>query len=199
VKNWRSFFVLATGILLVLVSFIIYGVRVSRTVLPPGSTPEQIQQMTEAYGLDRPILEQYALFLFTFLPGLTLLGIYGTVGLRRQDFQHHILTKGFIILMLITNIVTMLNFLVTAHASIQENLPAFWTSLLVAGLAFANFIFLLVIWNGYKRGAWAFGICSFVVCTLKFVGRVPIFPVIFELSSVFILVYLLRSSWFEMD
>jgi len=199
VKNWRSFFVLATGILLVLVSFIIYGVRVSRTVLPPGSTPEQIQQMTEAYGLDRPILEQYALFLFTFLPGLTLLGIYGTVGLRRQDFQHHILTKGFIILMLITNIVTMLNFLVTAHASIQENLPAFWTSLLVAGLAFANFIFLLVIWNGYKRGAWAFGICSFVVCTLKFVGRVPIFPVIFELSSVFILIYLLRSSWFEMD
>jgi hypothetical protein len=199
VKNFRNYIVLALGIGLVLASFVIYGLRISRTVLPAGSTPEQITQMTQAYGLDRPVLEQYAAFLFIFLPGLTLLGIYGTLGLRWQDFQHALLTKAFMILMLLTNTVTTLNFLVTAHASIQENLAAFWTSVAVAGLALANFIFLLVIWNGRKWGVWAFGICSFVVCTLKFVGHVPIFPVIFELSSVFILIYLLRSAWFEMD
>ena len=198
-KNWRNFLVLAVGILLILVSFVIYGVRVSETSIPAGSSPQQIEQLTHLYGLDRPLIEQYSAFLFTFLPGLTLLGIYGTVGLRREDFQHWILVKIFIVLMLITNTVTILNSLVTAHASMQEALPAFWLNLLVAGLALANFGFLLVIWNGFKRGAWAFGITSFVLCTLKFVGHVPIFPVLFEFSSVLILIYLLRSSWAEME
>jgi ABC-type dipeptide/oligopeptide/nickel transport system permease component len=199
VKNWRNYLVLGIGVLLILVSFVFYGVRVSETNIPAGSTPQQVQQLTHLYGLDRPVIEQYAAFLFAFLPGLTLLGIYGTLGLRRDDFQHWILVKIFIVLMLITNTVTILNFLVTAHASIQEALPAFWLSLLVASLALANFGFLLVIWNGYKRGAWAFGIISFVLCTLKFVGHVPVFPVLFEFSSVLILIYLLRSSWAEME
>ena len=198
-RNWRNYLVLNIGIVLVLVSFVIYGVRVSKTIIPAGSTPQQIEQLTQAYGLDHPVFEQYEWFLFTFLPGLTLLAIYGMVGLHRQDFQHGILIKIFIILMLITNTVTMLNFLVTAHASLQEVLPAFWLALVVVGLALANFVFLLVTWNGYKWGAWAFGISSFVLCTLKFVGHVPIFPVLFELSSVVILIYLLRSSWQEMD
>lgn len=198
-KNWRNYFVLITGLLLLIASFVIYGLRVATTTLPAGSTPQQAADLARRYGLDRPVLEQYQWFLFTFLPGLTLLGIYGTVGVRRQDFQHNLLVKAFIILMLVTNTVTILNFLVTAHASVQAALVAFWLALLVAGLALANFAFLLVIWNGFRWGAWAFGVSSFVVCTLKFVGLVPIFPVLFELSSVIILIYLLRASWPEME
>jgi ABC-type dipeptide/oligopeptide/nickel transport system permease component len=197
-KNWRNYLVLASAILLLLISFLIYGMRISRTIIPAGSSPQQIEHFILEYGLDRPVIEQYGWFLFTFLPGLALLGIYGTVGLRGQEFQHWILVKIFIVLMLITNTVTMLNYLVTAHASIQDALPAFWLALVVASLALANFIFLLVIWNGHRWGVWAFGIFSFVLCTMKFVGRVPIFPVLFELSSVIILIYLLRSSWSEM-
>ena len=101
--------------------------------------------------------------------------------------------------MLVTNTVTMLNFIVTAHASLQDSLAAFVTALLVACLALANFAFLLVVWNGYKWSVWAFGISSFVLCTLKFVGLTPIFPVLFEFSAVIILVYLLRSSWAGME
>ena len=198
-KNWRNYLVLIIGILLILTSFIIYGLRVSETTIPTRSTPQQIANLTRIYGLDRPVIEQYQWFLFTFLPGLTLLGIYGTVGLRRRDFQHGIMVKIFIALMLITNTVTMLTYLVTAHASIAESPLAFWVGLVDAGLAFANFVFLLVLWNGYKWGAWAFGISSFVLCTLKFVGHIPIFPVLFEVSSVIILIYLLRASWFEME
>ena len=198
-KNWRNYLVLVTGIVFVLVSFIIYGLRVLETAIPEGSTPQQVEQLTRQYGLDRPVIEQYKWFLFTFLPGLTLLGIYGTIGLGKRDFQHWILVKVFIVLMLITNTVTILNFLVTAHASAQEDLLAFWAALLVAVLALANFVFLLVIWNGYRWSVWAFGIASFVLCTLKFVGHVPIFPVLFELSSVIILIYLLRYSWSEME
>jgi hypothetical protein len=197
-KNWRNYLVLASAILLVLISFLIYAMRISRTIIPAGSSPQQIEHFILEYALDRPVIEQYGWFLFTFLPGLALLGIYGTVGLRGQEFQHWILVKIFIVLMLITNTVTMLNYLVTAHASIQDALPAFWLALVVASLALANFIFLLVIWNGHRWGVWAFGIFSFVLCTMKFVGRVPIFPVLFELSSVIILIYLLRSSWSEM-
>jgi ABC-type dipeptide/oligopeptide/nickel transport system permease component len=199
VKNWRNYLVLVTGIVFVLVSFIIYGLRVLETTIPAGSTPQQVEQLTRQYGLDRPVIEQYKWFLFTFLPGLTLLGIYGTIGLGKRDFQHWILVKVFIVLMLITNTVTILNFLVTAHASAQEDLLAFWAALLVAALAMANFVFLLVIWNGFRWSVWAFGIASFVLCTLKFVGHVPIFPVLSELSSVIILIYLLRYSWSEME
>jgi hypothetical protein len=198
VKNWRNYLVLGSAIVLVLVSFLIYGMQVSKTIIPAGSTSVQIEQITREYGLDRPVIDQYRWFLFTFMLGLTLLGIYATVGTRGQRFQHWILVKIFIVLMLITNTVTMLNFLVTAHASVQDALPAFWLALVVAGLALANFAFLLVIWNGHRWGVWAFGIVSFVLCTLKFVGQVPIFPVLFELSSVIILIYLLRSSWLEM-
>jgi hypothetical protein len=197
-KNWRNHLVLASGIVLVLISFFIYGMRVSRTIIPAGSSPQQIEHFILEYGLERPVIEQYGWFLFTFLPGLALLGIYGTVGLRGKEFQHWILVKIFIVLMLITNTVTMLNFLVTAHASVQDALIAFWLALVVASLALANFVFLLVIWNGRRWGVWAFGIFSFVLCTMKFVGQVPIFPVLFELSSVIILIYLLRSSWSEM-
>jgi hypothetical protein len=199
VKNWRNFLVLGIGIGLVLASFVIYGLRVWETILPPGSTPQQIAQLTRQYGLDRPIIAQYEWFLFTFLPGLTLLGIYGTFGLGRRDFQHWILVKVFIVLMLITNTVTILNFLVTAHASVQDTPLAFWAALVVASLALANYAFLLVIWNGLRWSVWAFGIASFVLCTLKFVGQVPIFSVLFELSSVIILIYLLRYSWSAME
>jgi ABC-type dipeptide/oligopeptide/nickel transport system permease component len=199
VKVWRNYLILFIGIVLVMVSFVIYGLRVSETIIPAGSTPQQIQHLTQEYGLDRPIIEQYAWFLVSFLPGLILLGIYGTLSLHSQEFQHWIPVKIFIILMLITNTVTMLNFLVTAHASIQEALPAFWLALVVVALALTNFAFLLVVWNGHRWGVWAFGITSFILCTLKFVGHVPIFPVLFEFSSVIILIYLLRSSWSEME
>jgi hypothetical protein len=199
VINWRNYLVLIFGIVLVLVSFVIYGIRVSETNIPVGSTPQQIKHLTQEYGLDRPLIEQYGWFLFTFLPGLTLLGIYGTFGLRGRNFQHGILVKLFIVLMLITNTITILNYIVTAHASMQEALPAFWLALVVAGLALANFAFLLGIWNGHRWSVWAFGITSFVLSTLKFVGQVPILPVLFELSSVIILIYLSRSSWSRME
>jgi hypothetical protein len=199
VKNWRSYLVLASGIVLILLAFIIYGVHVSRTIIPAGSTPQQIQVLTQKYGLDRPVIRQYAWVLFTLLPGLTLLGIYGMLGFRGRGLPHGVLAKFFIVLMLILNTVTILNYLVTAHASVQEAEPAFWLALAVAGLALANFAFLLVIWNGRRWSVWAYGICSFILCTLKFVGQIPIFTVLFEFSSVVILIYLLRSVWPDMD
>jgi hypothetical protein len=55
---------------------------------------------------------------------LTLLGVHSTVGRRGQKFQHWILVKILIVLMLMTDTVTMLNFLVTAPASVQDALPA---------------------------------------------------------------------------
>lgn len=177
VKNWRNYLVLIIGILLVLISSVVYGMHVSEKT---------------------PII-QNGWFLFTFLPGLTMLGIYGTVGMRRSGFQHEILPKIFMVLMLITNTITILVFLVTAQSTLQDSVPAFWLSLVVPGLAFANFVLLLFVWNGHRWSAWAFGIISFLVCTLKFVGRLPIFPILFELSSIFILIYLLRSSWAEMQ
>ncbi len=197
-KNWRNYLVLYISVLLILVSFVIYGVRVSETFIPAGSSVQQVEQLTRRYGLDRPVIEQYAWFLFTFLPGLTLLGLYGTLGLRRQAFPHWSLVKALIVLMLLTNTVTILTYLVTAHISLADSPIAFISALVDSALALANFIYLLVIWNGYKWGVWAFAISSFVLSTLKFIGHLPIFAVVFEFSAVIILIYLLRFSWSEM-
>ncbi|MGB8215627.1 MAG: hypothetical protein WCE68_18910 [Anaerolineales bacterium] len=197
-KNRLNYLVLVIGLLLVLASFVIYGLRISETALPPGSTPQQVQTLTRQYGLDRPVIQQYAAFLFTCLPGLLLLGLYATVVRCKPDFHHWILTKFVIVVMLVTNTITMLEFLVTAHLSLQDAPGAFWLALLVALLALANFAFLLVIWNGYKWGVWAFGINSFVLCTLKFVGLQPVIPVLFEFSAVIILIYLIQTARAEM-
>jgi hypothetical protein len=199
VKKWRKNIILLIGILLLLVSFVIFGTRILKTIIPVGSTSQQIAHITQEYGLDRPVYVQYGWFLLFFLSGLVLLGIHATVAIRRIDFQHWMMTKLFIIILLITNTITMLTYLVTAHVSIADSLPAFWLAMIVAGLALAGFVFLLIIWNGFKWGVWAFGISSFMLCTLKFVGHVPIIPVLFEASAVVILIYMLRKSWPEME
>jgi hypothetical protein len=199
VKKWPSYLILGIGIALILASFVIYGLRVSQTVIPAGSTPQEVDRLVQKYGLDRPLVEQYGWFLFTFLPGLTLLGIFATVGSPRRDFQHWLFAKVFIVLLLVTNTVSILNYIVTAHASLQDSQQAFWMALVVAVLGLFDFILLLVIWNGFRWSVWVYAINTFILCTLKFVGQAPIFPLLFELSAAGILIFLVRPSWNEMD
>lgn len=196
-KFWPRTLLLYFSLALLLAGLIFYGVLVSRTIIPPGSTPGQIARQIQKYGLDRPVPQLYAPFLFTFLPGLALLGLYVTVGLRQKDFHHWIVTRVVIIFLLITSVINIWTFFVTAQASLQDALPAFWLSLAVALLALGNFIFLLLVWNGRRWGMWAYGISTFVMDTLKFVGHIPIFPILFELFSVVILIVLLRPVWNE--
>jgi hypothetical protein len=198
-KNWRSYLILNLGLLLVLASFIVYGIQISQTIIPAGSTPQQIEQLTQQYGSDRAFIEQYGVFLLLFLPGLTLLGIYGTVGIRRPDNPIGIIPKIIMVLILFTNVITTLNSLAVASKAVVLSPPAFWMFLVVAALGIANFAFCLVIWNGFKWGMWSYGIAAFLMFILKFAGSVPIIPSLFELSAVVVLIYLLRPVWAEMD
>jgi hypothetical protein len=191
-KHWRSYLILNLGLLFVLASFIVYGKQISQTVTPAGSTPQQ-------YGSDRLFIEQYGVFLLLFLPGLTLLGIYGTIGMHRSDNPIGILPKTVLVLILFTNAITALNSLAVASKAIVLSPPAFWLFLVVAALGLANFAFCLVIWNGYKWGMWAFAIAAFLIFVLKFAGSVPIIPSLFELSAVVVLFILIRPVWSEMD
>jgi len=198
VNNWRNSLVLFLGLLLILGSLIVYGVRVAQTSIPAGSTPQQIEQLTQQYGLDRPLFEQFGAFLWMFLPGITLLGIYGTIGICRPGNPHRILTKIVMALILLTNVITALNYLVVASTA-EAFSAAFWTFLAVAGLGLANFAFCLVVWNGYRWGMWCLGISAFLMFILKFAGSVPIVPSLFELSSVVVLYFLIRPVWSDMD
>jgi hypothetical protein len=198
VKNWRNFLVLNIGLLLVLSSFIVYGVRVAQTSIPAGSTPQQIEQLTQQYGLDRPFIEQYPVFLLFFFPGITLLGLYGTIGIRRPDNPHGLITKTIMVLILFTGLITTLsNLPVIPTTEIYS--PAFWSYLAVAVLGLANFAFCLVVWNGYRWGIWSLGASAFLVFVLKFAGSVPIIPSLFEFSAVVVLYILIRPYWNEME
>jgi hypothetical protein len=199
VKNWRNFLVLNVGLLLVLSSFIVYGARVAQTSIPAGSTPQQIEQLTQQYGLDRPFIEQYDVFLLMFLPGFILLWIYGTIGISRPDNPIWILPKIILVLILFTNVITALNSLAIASKAEALSPPAFWLFLAVAALGLANFVFCLVVWNGYRWGMWCLGISTFLMFILKFSGSVPIVPSLFELSAVVVLYFLIRPVWSDMD
>ena len=198
-KNWRNFLVLNIGLLLVLGSFIIYGSRVAQTLIPASATSQQLEQVVQQYGLDRPFLEQYAIFLWMFLPGITLLGVYGTVGLRRPGNPHWLFTRIIMVLILLTNALTVLNYLAIASKAGALSPTAFWLFLAVAALGLANFAFCLVVWNGYRWGMWSLGGTAFLMFILKFAGSVPIIPSVFELSAVVVLYVFLRPIWVDMD
>jgi ABC-type dipeptide/oligopeptide/nickel transport system permease component len=171
---------------------------VAQTSIPAGSTPQQVEKFTQKYGLDRPLFEQFGTFLWMFLPGITLLGIYGTIGIRRPGNPHGILTKIVMALILLTNAITALNYLVVASTA-EALSAAFWSFLAVAGLGLANFAFCLVVWNGYRWGMWSLGSAAFLMFILKFAGSVPIVPSLFELSAVVVLYFLIRPVWSDMD
>jgi hypothetical protein len=197
--NWRKYLILNIGLLLVLGSLVLYGIQISRTVVPAGSTPQQIDQLAQQYGADRGFIDQYGGFLLLFLPGLTLIAIYGAIGIRRPDNPIGIVPQVVLVLVVLTNIITTLNSLAVASKAIFLSPAAFWMFLAVAVLGLANFAFALVIWNGFRWGMWAYGIAAFLMFILKFAGSVPIIPSIIELSAVIVLIYLLLPIWAEMD
>jgi hypothetical protein len=198
-KKWRSYLVLVIGLLLLLTSFIFYGIQVSQASPATGSAVLSGDQLGQQYGTDRIFIEQYGVFLLLFLLGLTLVCIYGTIGIRRPDNPVGLVPQFIIVLVLLSNAVTTMNSLAVASKAIVLSLPAFWTFLAVAALGLANVAFVLVIWNGFRWGLWAYGVGAFLLFVLKFAGSVPIIPSIIELSAVIILIYLLRPIWSEMD
>ncbi len=198
-NNWRRYLILNIGILLLLGSLVLYGIQISRTVTSGGGTPQQVDQLPQQFGADRAFIEQYGVFLLLFLLSLTLVCIYGMIGIHRSDNPVGIVPQIVIVLILLSNVITTLNSLAVASKAIILSQPAFWTFLVVAALGLANTGFVLVIWNGFRWGMWAYGISAFLMFILKFAGSVPIFPSIIELSAVIVLIYLLRPIWVEME
>jgi hypothetical protein len=198
VKNWRNVLVLNIGLLLLFGSFLAYGIRLSQTFIPAGSTQQQVEQLTQLYGLDRPFVQRYALFLLLFLPGITLLGIYGTIGVRRPDNPHGIIAKAIMGLVLFTSLITALSYLPIIPAVDLFSL-AFWFYTAIAVLGLVNFTFCLVVWNGYRWGVWSLMASAFLLFILKFAGSVPIIPSLFEFSAVIILYIFIRPYWNELD
>jgi len=198
-NNRRRFIILYVGLLLVLGSFILYGIKIIQAAPPAGSTPQQIDQFAQQYGTDQAFINQYGVFLLMFLPGLTLVGIYGAIGNQSPDNPVGIVPKAIIVLIILTSVLTTLNSLAVASKAIVLSPLAFWMFLVVAALGLANFAFVLVVWNGIRWGMWAYGITASLMFILKFAGSVPIIPSIIELSAVVVLIYLIRPLWIEMD
>ena len=180
-KNWRNFLVLALGLGLVLGSLLAYGIRIAQTIIPAGSTPEQL-----------------SLFLWLFLPGITLLGIYGTFGIRRLGGNPHgIVPKVVMVLILLASAITAVSYLLVASTAGVLS-AAFWANIVTAILGLANFAFCLVIWNGYRWGVWCLGGSAFLMLVLKFAGG-AVLSSLFEFSAVVVLYFLIRTYWNDMD
>jgi len=198
-KKWLRDLILFAGLILMIGSFILYGLQVYRNAPPLGSTPLQIDQFAQQYGSDTAFIDQYGLFLLLFLPGLILLCVYGAFGISRPDNPIWFLPKIVMVLVILSSVVTCLNSLGVASKAVVVSPAAFWMFLAVAALGLTNIAFVLVTWNGFKWSMWAYGTSAFLMFVLKFAGSVPIIPSILEVSAVVVLIYLLRPVWGEMD
>jgi hypothetical protein len=197
-KHWLKTLVLVLGILLVLGSFAAYGWRVSQTIIPAGSTPEQIDQLEQQYGLVGPLALQYPLFTYLFLPGMTILALYGMLAVRRQESVHSIYTKIFLVLLLISSLITAFNYLLQAPP-IELDYPLdFWLNIVLIGLVLASFVFTLAIWNEYKWGVWAYGVVTCMIFILSFIGGIPISVVCLGPLGLIVLYVLVKPAWIYM-
>ena len=198
-KKWLRNLILYSGIILLVGSFVLYGVQVYRSAPPIGSTPQQITRFAEQYGNDAAFARQYSGFLVLFLLGLTLLSIYGMIGIQDPLNPVYFVPKIVIVLIILASVVTTLNSLAVASKAVIVSPPAFWMFLAVAALGLANFFFVLAVWNGKRWGMWAYGTSASLMFILKFAGSIPIMPSIMELSAVVVMIYLVRPLWVEMD
>ncbi len=183
-KIWRNIIILTVGIILVLASLIIYSIQVSRSIVLASTIPPAVQFRT---------------FLMLFLSGLTVLIIYGMMGVPRPDPFHTILVKVFLILIILGNVVTALNYLLLSIPYSQLFSIDFYLKLVFVILALAIILFSLVIWNGFKWGFWGLVVASFFVFILNIIGGVPIIPSIFGASEPVILYFLIRPAWSDLD
>jgi hypothetical protein len=183
-KIRRNIIILSLGILLVLAGVIFYIVRISQSTPPVKSTP---------------IATYYGPFLFLFLPGLTILIIYGMVGIGKPSPYQTILVKVFLILILLGNIITAVNYLLVSVPYSQLLSIDFYLKTILIALSLANILFSLVVWNGYKWGFWGFVVSSFFAFVLNFIGGVPIVPIIFGASEPVVLYFLIRPAWSDLE
>ncbi len=197
-RNKLHLIILALGLLLVLASFTVYALRVSRTIIPADATQEEISRLTRLYGLDQPPAIQYGAFLLLFLPGMVVLAVYGTRGIRHPDSLLSIVAKLFLLLMLVSNGIIALNDLILAPGTAQPFTLGYWLIMVLVGLALANFFFLLVIWNGPKWGWWGFIITSSIAFIFNLIGGVPVIPTIFGVTAPVVLYFLIRQAWAKM-
>ncbi len=131
-KNKRRFIILGLGLLLMVSALALYGFQVVRSAPPLGSTPEQIDQLAQQYGTDQAFIQDYGIFLILFILGLTLLFIYGVIGINDPDNPIGLVPKVIIVLIILTNVITALNSLAVASKAIVVSPPAFWVFLAVA-------------------------------------------------------------------
>lgn len=198
-KKWHRVLILSLGVLLLAASFAVYAVRVSNTVILPEATPEEVEQLTRQYGLDRPMAAQYSGFLAFFLPGVAVLGVYGLLGLRRPDSPQSVFLRAFLALMMLASLVAAINYLFLAPQTVVPYSLGFWLTLVLAGLYLAVFCCCLIIWNEYRWGVRGFLIASFFIFTLNLLGGVDLLSTFFWLSSAVVLFFIIRPVWTYME
>lgn len=197
-NRYKLIFIL--GLVLILASFIAYGVQASKYYFPAGTSDEEILRLTQERGLNESMAVQYGVFLGLFLPGVILLGIYGIGGLPKPVFEHTLMTKAFMILMLITNILICIIYLLRAPAATNVLMASWWLVMILPILGLANFLFVLAVWNGRKWGIYGFSAATLVTFILNIiVGGMPFFTALFLFSTAVVLIWLIWPVVWQMN
>ncbi|MEZ0395062.1 MAG: hypothetical protein ABWK53_01320 [Anaerolineales bacterium] len=199
--NWRKV-LFWSAVLLLLGSFMAYGLRINRMILLARDWPSYSEaaksQAIDLFGLDRPLAVQHGVFLVLFVAGILLAAAYGMYGLSRPAVQHSLPVKTILVLSLLTNVLTALRALLLAPTPVFWVAP-WWYILGLATLGLAGFIFSLAIWQGRKWGMYGL-VCSMgLAAVFEFLGGTPWLNVLFTFSLVIVLWLFLRPVWWQME
>jgi hypothetical protein len=194
----RTRFILILGLVLVVASFVAYAIQAAKYDLPPMQTEQEVTAWLQEHDLDRPLAVQFGVFLLLFIPGTLLLAAFGMFGLPKPEARHTIISKIFMMMMLVTNIIISTAYLLIAPASTPWSL-SWWGVMILAVLSLGNLVFILAVWNGRKWGLYCFMASSFVIMILDFLGGIPLFSALFLFSAPFVLYWLVRSALWQME
>lgn len=119
---------------------------------------------------------------------------------KRLEPQRSCFLAGYLILMMVANLITGLSYLV-ARSQLQRVLLNFpvWATIGLGLVALSNFVFAIAIWNWRKWGVYGFWISVGVTFLLQLVSGQPWYVatigILFGILGIAILMYLLQSLW----
>ena len=198
----RNVILLITGILLLLVSAVVYAARISRCypAVYPSNAPQEIVRFQKECNLDAALMVQFGGFLALFVPGVILVSAYFLLKkVKVKGVQRGGPLGAFLLLTMFDSILITLYGLLGYPAPGTESAAAGWVALVVAVLGFLTYISTLALWHWKRWGLALFQGAAIALAVFILLGGGSLVLAGVIVAGVVVLSLLLRSMRKQMN
>jgi hypothetical protein len=200
-KSWKVV-LLIVGILLLLVSVVVYAARISRCypAVYPSNAPQEIVRFQRECNLDAALTVQFGGFLALFVPGIIFVSAYFLSNRPKgKGVQRSAPLGAFLLLTMFDSLLITVYGLLGYPAPGTESSAASWVVLVVAGLGFLTYISTLALWHWKRWGLALFQGAAIALAVFILLGGGSLVLAGVIIAGVIILSLLLRSMRKQMD